>query len=164
MLAIRMQRTGRSGHAQFRLIVQEARRSPKSGNIVAALGHYDPHSKTIQVNKEKASFYLEHGAQPSPRVAVLLKSEGVKLPKWVQLEAKKQKAIKNVEKLRRNRPAEAPTAEVEAPIEEAPVEQVAPAEESDAPAAAEAAPAEDVEPQAVEAVSEEAEAAPANEK
>ena len=35
MLAIRMQRTGRKGHAQFRVIVQESRRTPTSGNVVA---------------------------------------------------------------------------------------------------------------------------------
>ncbi|MBA2279262.1 30S ribosomal protein S16 [Candidatus Saccharibacteria bacterium] len=101
-----MQRTGRKGHAQFRLIVQESRRSPKSGNIVFALGSYDPHSKQIQVDKEKASFYLEHGAQPSPRVAILLQKEGVKMPKWVEIEQTKKRTIKNSTKLRRNRPAD----------------------------------------------------------
>ncbi len=105
MLAIRMQRTGRKGHAQFRLIVQEARRSPFSGNVVASLGNYDPHSKAVTIDAEKAAFYLEHGAQPSPRIAVLLQAEGVKLPKWVKLDTSKKRSIKNVEKLRRNRPA-----------------------------------------------------------
>src|SRR5688572_9136436 len=104
MLVIRMQRTGRKGHAQFRVVVQDSRRTPTSGKVVAALGHYNPHSKETSINKEKASFYMEHGAQPSPRVAALLKSEGVKLPKWVKLEAKQSAKIKNPEKLRRNRP------------------------------------------------------------
>ncbi|MDQ3123081.1 MAG: 30S ribosomal protein S16 [bacterium] len=116
-----MQRTGRKGHAQFRLVVQESRRSPKSGNIVVALGSYDPHSKVVNVDKDKASFYLEHGAQPSTRVAVLLQKEGVKLPKWVNIEQFKQRAIKNTDKLRRNRPAEEPKAEVK---EEAPVAEI----------------------------------------
>lgn len=139
MLAIRMQRTGRSGHAQFRLIVQDARRSPKSGNIVFALGSYDPHSKQVTLDKEKAAFYLEHGAQPSSRVAVLLKKEGVKLPKWVVLEGKKKGSIRNVEKLRRNRPAEAE------PKAEQPAEEAAPVEnETPAEAPAEEAPAESV--------------------
>ena len=81
MLVIRMQRTGRKGHAQFRVIVQDSRRTPTSGKIVAPLGSYDPHSKQTTLNKEKAQFYLEHGAQPSERVAAILKAEGVKLPK-----------------------------------------------------------------------------------
>ena len=83
MLVIRMQRTGRKGHAQFRVVVQDSRRTPTSGRVVARLGSYDPHTKTATLDKEKAGYYLEHGAQPSDRVARLLKSEGVKLPDWV---------------------------------------------------------------------------------
>jgi small subunit ribosomal protein S16 len=134
MLVIRMQRTGRSGHAQFRVVVQDSRRTPTSGKIVAQLGHYDPHSKQTVLDKEKATFYLTNGAQPSERVARLLKSEGVKLPSWVAIDDSKAGKIRNIEKLRRNRPAEevaeeAPAAEAEpaeaaaeAPAEETPVE------------------------------------------
>lgn len=132
MLAIRLQRTGRKGHAQFRLIVQEARLSPTSGKVVAALGNYDPHAKTVTFDKDKATFYLEHGAQPSDRVALLLKKEGVKLPKWVELADKKAGKIKNVEKLRRNRSADAEP-KVEEPAEEPATEEA----EAKAPAAAE---------------------------
>jgi len=131
MLAIRLQRTGRKGHAQFRIIVQDAHRSPVSGNVVYRLGNYDPHTKAVTVDKEKASFYLDNGAQPSPRVAYLLQKEGVKLPSWVKLETDKQKSIKSVEKLRRNRPAEAeaPVEKEEAPAEEAEATE-SPAEDS----------------------------------
>jgi len=107
MLAIRMQRTGRHGHAMFRMIVQDSRRTPTSGNIVALLGNYDPHAKTATFDKEKASYYLEHGAQPSDRVIFLLKSQGVKLPSWVETENKKTATIRHADKLRRNRPPEA---------------------------------------------------------
>lgn len=133
MLVIRMQRTGRKGHAQFRVVVQDSRRTPTSGNIVAALGSYNPHTKTTTLDKEKAATFLSNGAQPSDRVARLLKSEGVELPKWVKLPDNKTRAIRNTEKLRRNRPAEevaeeAPAAEAEAPAEEAPVEEAAAAD------------------------------------
>jgi small subunit ribosomal protein S16 len=118
MLTIRMQRTGRKGHAQYRIVVQDVRQAPKSGRVVASLGHYNPHSKEIKVDIKKAELYLNNGAKPSDRTAMLLKKEGVKLPKWVVLpDNKKQKSIKHVEKLRKNRPAE-PKAEVK---EEAPV-------------------------------------------
>lgn len=106
MLVIRMQRTGRKGHAQFRIVVQDSRRTPTSGKVVARLGSFDPHSKQTTLDKEKAQFYLEHGAQPSPRVVRLLQSEKVKLPVWVEASDKKTKSIKNLEKLRRNRSAE----------------------------------------------------------
>lgn len=131
MLVIRMQRVGRKGLAQFRVVVQDSRRTPTSGKVIANLGHFNPHTKETTVDKEKASFYLEHGAQPSERVARLLKSEGVKLPKWVSLSDAKKKAVKNAEKLRRNQPKE------EAPAEEA--SEATPADAAAEPAAEESA-------------------------
>jgi small subunit ribosomal protein S16 len=116
MLTIRMQRTGRKGHAMFRVVVQDARVTPTSGKVVASIGHYDPHTKATVIAKDKAAFYLEHGAQPSDRVAKLLKAEGVKLPKWVELETKKAGTLRHADKLRKNRPTEA-QAPAEEPIE-----------------------------------------------
>jgi len=129
MLAIRMQRTGRKGHAMFRVVVQESRLTPTSGRVVANLGSYDPHTKVATLVKDKAAYYLEHGAQPSDRAARLLKKEGVKLPEWVKLEADKKRELRNPEKLRKNQPKEEKP--VEAPAaEEAKTEEVeAPAEE-----------------------------------
>jgi small subunit ribosomal protein S16 len=138
MLAIRMQRTGRSGHAQFRLIVQDARRSPKSNNIVIALGSYDPHTKQVKMDKEKAAFYLAHGAQPSSRVALLLQKEGIKLPKWIKAEPNKKAAIRTPEKRRSTRPAEAETPN-ESTVEQKPAaeEPTLPEQVSESPAAEE---------------------------
>ena len=141
MLVIRLQRTGRKGHAQFRVVVQDSRRTPSSGRIVANLGSYNPHTKTTTLDKELAAKYMGNGAQPSDRVVRLLQAEGVALPAWVKVAPPKASAIRNADKLRRNRPAEEaapveePAAEAEAPAEEAPAEE-APVEE--APAAEEA--------------------------
>lgn len=143
MLAIRMQRTGRKGHAEFRIIVQDARRTPTSGAIVAQLGHYNPHSKQIVVNKEKAVFYLEHGAQPSDRVISLLASEGLKMPAWVKTAANKTRTLKNAEKLRKNR-SEEPAVQAD---------KTEPATEPDQPSAGAEAEAPAVAPTAVEAES-----------
>lgn len=112
MLAIRMQRTGRKGHAQFRMVVQDSRRTPTSGNIVALVGNHDPHAKTTNIDKEKVVFYLSNGAQPSPRVIKILRQEKVKLPTWVELPKAKKSKTKHVEKLRKNRPPEEKTPEV----------------------------------------------------
>lgn len=106
MLAIRMQRTGRKGHAMFRVVVQDSRRTPTSGKFVAQLGSYDPHAKVILLKKDRAQFYLEHGAQPSDRVVRLFEQEGIKLPNWVRRSAARKGAIRNPEKLRKNRPVE----------------------------------------------------------
>lgn len=148
MLAIRMQRTGRKGHAMFRVVVQDSRLTPTSGKVVAQLGHYDPHTKAVTVDTEKASFYLSNGAQPSDRVARLLQKEGVKLPDWVTLSTERSRTIRNADKLRKNQPAEekaevAPAEEpAEAVADETPVETEAATDEA-TEAPAEEAPAEE---------------------
>lgn len=106
MLAIRLQRLGRKGHAMYRLAIQEAQRHPSSGRVVAYVGSYDPHTKKANIQVEAAQKYLDNGAQPSPRVVKLLKDAGVKLPKWVKESTAKTKAIKNSDKLRKNQPKE----------------------------------------------------------
>lgn len=138
MLVIRLQRTGRKGHAMFRVVVQDSRRTPTSGKVVAHIGNYDPHNKTFNLDKEKAQHFLDHGAQPSERLAVLLKSNGVKLPKWVILPAKKTKATRSPEKRKSTRPEEPkeevsvePPKEVAAESEE--VEKAEPESEEVAP-------------------------------
>lgn len=142
MLAIRLQRTGRKGHAQYRVVVQDAQRTPTSGRIVANLGNYNPHTKQAALDKEKADFYLKNGAQPSDRVARLLKTEGVKLPDWVKLAADKQRSIRNADKLRKNRPASAEATE-DKPAEEVAEEPAAEASETPAEEAATEAEAPD---------------------
>ena len=115
MLAIRLQRVGRAGYPTYRLAVQESQRHPSSGRVVAYVGSYNPHTKDANVQVELAQKYLDNGAQPTPRVAKLLKEAGVKLPKWVkEASSDKQKAIRNAEKLRKNQPKE----EVEEVVEE----------------------------------------------
>lgn len=142
MLAIRLQRVGRKGHALYRIIVQEAQRSPRSGRVIANVGSFNPHTKEVKVDKEATESYLQNGAQPSPRVARLLKAEKIKLPKWVEVsKEKKKRTAKNPDKLRKNQPAEEPAEEPTA--EEATEETVADKTEDAAPAKeAEEAPAE----------------------
>ncbi|MDR0397744.1 MAG: 30S ribosomal protein S16 [Candidatus Nomurabacteria bacterium] len=121
MLAIRLQRGGRKAYPVYRVVVQEANRHPLSGKIVVQIGSYNPHTKETVLNKELAEKYLTNGAQPSSRVVLVLKKEGIKLPKWVKEPTKKQVAVKNAEKLRKNRPVEpvvdAPAEEPETPAE-----------------------------------------------
>jgi len=135
MLAIRLQRTGRKKLAHYRVIVQEAQKSPKSEKVVDRIGHYNPHSKELVLDKEKAELYLKNGAQPSDKVARLFKSEKIKLPTWVKLDADKKSKTKNIEKLRKNRPAE--------PKQPAPEEKpVEPIESTETEASAKEAEAE----------------------
>ncbi|MBO7132469.1 30S ribosomal protein S16 [Candidatus Saccharibacteria bacterium] len=117
MLAIRMQRNGRTHYPTYRIVVQEAQRHPLSGRIVAEVGNYNPATKALTLDKEAVEKYLKNGAQPSSRVAFILKKNGVKLPKWVEVAPKKNSKAKHADKLRKNQPKEAP-------VEEAPAEAV----------------------------------------
>lgn len=145
MLAIRLQRTGRSGHAQFRVIVQDSRFSPSGGRVVAQLGSYNPHTKTATIDSQQAAKYLENGAQPSDRVARLLQKEGVKLPAWVKLSEPKERTVRNPDKRRSTRPAEpaAPVPEAEAAAEDAAPAAEESAAESPADVPTEEIPAEE---------------------
>jgi small subunit ribosomal protein S16 len=119
MLAIRMQRIGRKGLPQYRVIVQDSRRTPSSGRVVTTLGSYNPHTKELILNKEQSQKYIDNGAQPSDRVVSIFEKEGIKLPSWVKNRTEQSKAARNPEKLRKNQPKD------ETPVEETPVEQVA---------------------------------------
>ena len=119
MLAIRMQRKGRAHYPTYRIVVQESQRHPLSGRIVAEVGNYNPATKALTLDKEAVEKYLKNGAQPSSRVAFILKKNGVKLPKWYKETAAKKAVAKHADKLRKNQPKE------EAPAEETPAEEAA---------------------------------------
>lgn len=110
MLALRLQRVGRKKLAHFRLIAQEHSLSPKSGRVVQRLGNFNPHTKEFTFEKEAVETFLKNGAQPSNRVARLLKDNGVKLPSWVKIEEKVSKPKKEVEE-KPEAPAEDTTAD-----------------------------------------------------
>lgn len=156
MLTIRLQRRGRRGHAQFRVVVQDSHFHPTSGRVVAYVGSYDPHTKATTLDGEKISNYLTNGAQPSERVAKLLNNEGIKLPKWFATPTPKKKETRNPDKRRSTRPeqpaeaqaakaepvTEATEATTETPAVEEPVAEEVPAAEE--PATEPEAPAEEV--------------------
>jgi len=106
MLVIRLQRRGRKGLATYRIVVQDKRTHPTREKVIARLGSYNPHTKELVLDKDLAQKFLDNGAQPSERTAQILKTGGVKLPKWVAETAKKEGKTRNAEKLRKNQPKE----------------------------------------------------------
>lgn len=77
---LRLKRMGRSHRAFFRLHVVDSR-SPRDGRVIEQLGHYDPiepdKEKQIVLNVERATYWMDKGAQPSETVSSLLKRKGV---------------------------------------------------------------------------------------
>ena len=103
----------------YRLAVQESHRHPSSGRVVAYVGSFNPHTKAVKLDKEKIAFYLNNGAQPTPRVVKVLQGEKVELPAWVKGNSQKQRSIKTPEKLRKNQPKKEAVVAEEAPADEA---------------------------------------------
>ncbi len=124
MLAIRLQRLGRKALPIYRLAVQESRRHPSSGRVVAYVGNFNPHTKDVTLDKEKVEFYLKNGARPTPRVVRILTDQKVELPIWVKgVSGDKSSKIRHPEKLRKNQPKEEAPAEAPAEAEAAKPEE-----------------------------------------
>ena len=81
MLRIRLRRTGAKKQPRYRVVVAESN-APRDGAFVEILGWYNPQADPAQVvvNTEKAARWIERGAQPSDRVAYLLKRAGLGQP------------------------------------------------------------------------------------
>ncbi len=131
MLVIRMARGGRNKYPVYRIVAAESSRAV-TGKFIAVLGHYNPHTKDLTLNKEETLKYIGNGAQPSNSVVRLLQREKMELPAWVVLKSKNKKSKQEptdepvveeaaAEEVKEETPTEEPVAEEAAP-EEAPAE------------------------------------------
>ena len=180
---IRLKRIGKMRDPHYRIVVADSR-THRDGRVIEEIGRYVPTTEpsTIEVNSERAQYWLSVGAQPTEQAAVILKITGDlandKGEKKNTLKTAAPKAgftpdtsKKSVILPKAEKPAvvetpaeEAPAAEAEAPGEVAVEETAAeaavetPAEEVVAEAVAEEAPAAEEAP-----VAEAAEEAPAAE-
>jgi small subunit ribosomal protein S16 len=75
---IRLRRTGSKGQASYRIVVADAR-SPRDGRFLENIGHYNPCTEpaTVEVNEERARYWLSQGASPSDAVARMLEKRGL---------------------------------------------------------------------------------------
>ena len=71
-----MKRLGRTHRPFYRICVMD-QRSPRDGKAIEELGHYDPMVKNkaerVRLNLERVDYWVSVGAQPSDKVAVLIK-------------------------------------------------------------------------------------------
>jgi small subunit ribosomal protein S16 len=184
---IRLKRLGKLRTPHYRIVVADSR-THRDGRVIEEIGRYIPteNPSFIEVNSERALYWLGVGAQPTEQVAVLLKLTGdfqkskgdkdakntvqVKPAKPVFEKDTKKKAVLlpkeelAAKKAKTEAPAEAPAAEAassDAPAEttEAPAEAVVEVVETPAEAPAAEAPAEEAAPAAEEAPAAEAEEA-----
>lgn len=77
MLIIRLQRVGRKNDPNFRLVVTDSKRAPKSGGYLEALGSYSPKTKKTTLQSERIKRWIVNGAQLSPTAHNLLVREKI---------------------------------------------------------------------------------------
>jgi len=176
---IRLKRLGKTRSPHYRIVVADSR-TKRDGRAIEEIGRYVPteHPSIIEVNSERAQYWLSVGAQPTEQVAALLKltgdfqaSKGEKAVNKVQVKEAKVEFVIDAKKKPVLLPKEEKKAKAEVVAEEAPAEVVeevaaeAPADEvvaEEAPAAEAEVVAEEVAVE--EVVAEEAAAeAPAEE-
>jgi small subunit ribosomal protein S16 len=75
-LKIRLKRIGAKKVPFYRIVVADAR-APRDGRFVEEIGNYDPMSKKLVVDGDKALEWIKKGAQPTETVRSLLKKNGV---------------------------------------------------------------------------------------
>ena len=179
---IRLKRLGKLRTPHYRIVVADSR-THRDGRVIEEIGRYIPteNPSFIEVNSERALYWLGVGAQPTEQVAVLLKLTGdfqkskgdkdakntvqVKPAKPVFEKDTKKKAVLlpkeelAAKKAKTEAPAEAPVAEAAVEATEAPAEAVAEVVEAPVEAPAAEAPAEEAAPAAEEAPAAEAEEA-----
>ncbi|HLV25764.1 MAG TPA: 30S ribosomal protein S16 [Gemmatimonadales bacterium] len=78
MVRIRLRRIGRKKAPIYRLVVADSR-SPRDGKFIEVIGQYDPRATEggLNVQAERALYWLSVGAQPSDTARSLLRRAGV---------------------------------------------------------------------------------------
>ncbi len=131
MLKIRLKRLGAKKSPSYRVIVINST-TKREGKPIEELGHYNPKTKEMKLNKASALAWISKGAQPTDTVKYLIancnddgtlnykKKEVVKLSKKAQAKKAAEEEARKAEEAAKA--AEAAAAE-EAPAEEASAEE-----------------------------------------
>ena len=87
---IRLQRGGRKGYAFYSIVIADAR-APRDGRFTEKIGTYNPNTNpaTVDLNFDRALYWVEVGAQPTDTVRNILSREGVYLMKHLRGGVKK---------------------------------------------------------------------------
>jgi len=143
MVTIRLARGGAKKRPFYGIMVADSRRSPR-GRFIERVGFFNPRAvggeDRLRIDTERVEYWVSKGAQPSDRVASLLKQfaqgpeaiEAEKAKLVARAEAKQAAAAKaEAEAVKAKEAAEAEAAKAEeAPAaEEAPVAEQEPAAE-----------------------------------
>ena len=139
---IRLKRMGKIRAPYYRIVVADSR-TKRDGRVIEEIGKYHPTEEPsfIEVQSDRAQYWLGVGAQPSPQVEAILKLTGdwgiFKGDKNAKSTVKTKEAKVEFQADEKKKPVLKPKAEKPAPVVEAPVVEapVAEAPAVEAPAA-----------------------------
>ncbi|SCQ21751.1 30S ribosomal protein S16 [Tannerella forsythia] len=79
---IRLQRFGRKSYAFYQIVIADSR-APRDGKFIERIGSYNPNTNpaTIDLNFDRALYWLQTGAQPTDTARMILSREGVCMKK-----------------------------------------------------------------------------------
>ena len=75
MVRIRLARRGRKKIPFYRIVVIDSKKAG-DGKYIENVGHYDPRSKELLLNRDRIEYWISKGAQPTNTVAKLIAKEG----------------------------------------------------------------------------------------
>ena len=77
---LRLRRMGKKKQPIYKVVAADAR-SPRDGKFLEAIGHYNPltNPHSIEINEDRANYWLNCGAQPTATVKSLLNQTGILL-------------------------------------------------------------------------------------
>lgn len=87
---IRLQRHGRKSYPYYHIVIADSR-APRDGKYVERLGSYNPNTNpaTVQLDFDRALYWLNVGAQPTDTARNILSAEGVLYKKHLEGGVKK---------------------------------------------------------------------------
>ena len=79
---IRLQRHGHKDYAFYQIVVADSR-APRDGKFIERVGSYNPNTNpaTINLNFDRALYWLQIGAQPTDTTRNILSAQGVLMKK-----------------------------------------------------------------------------------
>ncbi len=87
---IRLQRRGKKNRAFYHIVVADGR-APRDGRFIERIGSYDPVTEpaTIELDVDRACYWLKNGAQPTDTARSILSHKGVMLKRHLQIGVEK---------------------------------------------------------------------------
>jgi small subunit ribosomal protein S16 len=78
MVKIRLRRVGAKKQPHYRVVVTDSH-APRDGKVIETIGNYNPRTEppTVEIDAERALYWLSVGAQPSAAVQRMLDKMGI---------------------------------------------------------------------------------------